>query len=286
MHNAPYFLLVLLAMQRFDSVDWGIPKGFPDAAPGDDPVSLPGSVELVSWRNPLHQSFQLSGRSTVVLEGRTRTSPEAVKAVKIPHRERSRLPEDHIVARALEVVSPKFPLSKHLPHCLFAEDVAHDTGWIRAFLDDDVSASLVPRLTVWEMLTPILRVPDANFGASDFVRCWLEIVHGVSRCLEPSVMNIRMSCINLAYFQCIFSPVKPRNLHPCHSEPPFDTFPSLCDPNVMITEHSMRAVYRWRVEVIADEGIPFASVRELLDAGSGMHVIIKTGKCKASTRSG
>ncbi len=193
MRNAPYFLLVLLAMQRFDSVDWGIPKGFPESTPGDDLIPLPGSADLlVNWRKPLHRSFQLSGRSTVLFEGRPRTSSEAVKALNISYRERSRLTEDYIVARALEVVSPKFPLSKHLPHCSFAEDVAHDTSWIRAFLGDDVSASLIPRLTVWEMLTPILRVPDSNFGASDFVRCWLEIVHGVSRCLEPSVMNIML----------------------------------------------------------------------------------------------
>ncbi|RPD62149.1 hypothetical protein L226DRAFT_560773 [Lentinus tigrinus ALCF2SS1-7] len=205
--NAPYFLLVLLAMQRFNAIDWGIPESFPDNAPRDEFTLLPGASPLsaditVNWSAVIHHTFQLSGRSTRVFQGKGGSS---MLAVKISHCERARLTEDEIVKLALGVtLSTTFPLKDHLPAFVYGRNLDYDSGWIREFVQSpggDLSASCAPRLTVWEMLQPI-----HHLAASDFVRCWLEIVHthrllwqeGICH-LDPSLGNTMVRMVNGTY---------------------------------------------------------------------------------------
>ncbi|TFK86570.1 hypothetical protein K466DRAFT_148370 [Polyporus arcularius HHB13444] len=196
--NAPHFLLVLLAMQRFNSVDWGVPEGFPEQAPTNDLVLLPGSSPedgiRVNWSEVLHRSSgRLTGRCAQVFRGTRKTSGVVVK---ISHRDKSRLTEDYIVKRARGEAeeSMKFPLKTHLPVCLFSCDLRHDSAWIREFLNgsaDGLSASRIPRITVWEALLPIYQLP-----AADFVRCWLKVIHAHRVLWEKGIRHLNPSLAN------------------------------------------------------------------------------------------
>jgi hypothetical protein len=205
--DLPTFLVLLLAMQNFDSRGWGIPPGFPTVPKSNQKVEMcfdkrvdellegEGSVTTEAcaiipvWTTCLHQSFQLRGRATGVY-GATRNSDQKSYVLKISHPETARVPEARII-RIAESRKPDrpfgegkstFDLKNHLPKVLCSKDVDEsNTNIIRRAVGvcndddpDDPPRSRVLRLTVLEQLQPITSLcKEAH--VNDFMLCWLDI---------------------------------------------------------------------------------------------------------------
>ncbi|RPD65205.1 hypothetical protein L226DRAFT_248724 [Lentinus tigrinus ALCF2SS1-7] len=199
--HTPMFLLVLMALQRFNTANWGLPNGLPHGAPADEFVKLEeltaehstsdsqSSSISVNWSARTCRSLHFVGRCTQIFDALVRRRDAAVAKLSFP--DVSRVSEAVIVQRAREVQTAKFDLQRHLPVLHFVADVRPQMSAIREFLNITTDAC-VARLTIWEKLTPIVHLRGA-----DFRRCWFELIHahhllwnhGI-RHLDPSAANM------------------------------------------------------------------------------------------------
>ncbi|KAI0340387.1 hypothetical protein BDW22DRAFT_1360333 [Trametopsis cervina] len=226
--DLPRFLVFLLAIQRFNDVNWGVPLGFPTAPAYDcnkdkpnsprhstttrSDVRFPASNGLAEttvtavWAHPLCRTDQLCGRATTVYKVEYNDDTEAQRSfvMKVSYPEKYRPAEGRIIQDACNLNyktingdSPKnYDLKKHLPFVLCHMEVeAGDTSVVRKAVGLGDTIGRVLRVAVLEELRRLL---VKGIDPKDFFRCWLETVHchyllwanGIEH-TDPSLGNLR-----------------------------------------------------------------------------------------------
>ncbi|KAI0337811.1 hypothetical protein BDW22DRAFT_1402641 [Trametopsis cervina] len=225
--DLPRFLVFLLAIHRFNEVNWGIPLGFP-TTPVHDCISdnqqlpryvpttqscirfpanggLPETTVTVIWKQPLHSAYEYSRRATTVYKVEYKDDATRSFIMKVSNPDQHRLPEGEIIERArqlkLKTVKGdsvnKFDHKKHLPFVLCHMEVkTSDTTIVRKALGLDYKMGRIMRITVFEELHPFV---EQGFKPKDLFRCWLEAVHchyllwanGIEH-TDPSLENLRI----------------------------------------------------------------------------------------------
>ncbi|KAI0337827.1 hypothetical protein BDW22DRAFT_1363600 [Trametopsis cervina] len=225
--DLPRFLVFLLAVHRFNDVNWGVPLGFPTTpvheyvpANQQPPRYVPttqsrirfpangGLAETtvtVIWKQPLHSAYEYSRRATTIYKVEYKDDEMRSFVMKVSNPDQHRLPEGEIIERARQLKPKtvkgdsmnKFDHKKHLPFVLCHMEVkTTDTTIVRKALGLDHETGRIMRITVFEKLHPFV---EQGFKPKDLFRCWLEAVHchyllwanGYEH-TDPSLENLRI----------------------------------------------------------------------------------------------
>ncbi|KAI0055907.1 hypothetical protein BV25DRAFT_1921449 [Artomyces pyxidatus] len=204
--DLPRFLVLLLAMQRFSSEDWGVNPTLGGAHP--DPIepgsALPagpvalanndGQVITLQLIEDILLRVRLRGRATRVIRALS-PSPHPFTMVSLEGRplvvklsspEEQRESEVKVLQAAQKAAMANADIDGHIPEVIFACDLGYSTGTIRDELgelwlapDAAVPACLrtifrparLLRLIVFEELEPIV-----SRSGRDFLTAWVECV--------------------------------------------------------------------------------------------------------------
>ncbi|KAF8068619.1 hypothetical protein FPV67DRAFT_1083094 [Lyophyllum atratum] len=189
--DLPYFVVLLVAFQRFNKADWGIIEqlythpGYKEAEPilGVE-LEVEDKIVYANHRGPLSSHYSLVGRGTRVLMGTglgimkpTKESYHEGKAlskfrlaVKFSWPEARRQNEAEIIQKALSINNNI--TRGHLPNLIAFNDLGCSTADIRRELDIFASPSS-PRLLRVLLLENL--VPNDEWRApATFMRLWVE----------------------------------------------------------------------------------------------------------------
>ncbi|KAF8068646.1 hypothetical protein FPV67DRAFT_1084118 [Lyophyllum atratum] len=193
--DLPYFVVLLVAFQRFNKADWGIieklykPPGHKDDKPKIAvEIELGDKVVLARHRSPMSSHFSLVGRGTRVLTGagcgRINKKKESYHdgkplsnmdlVLKLYWPEATRPNEAEIIQKALNIDSDI--TRGHLPNLIASNDLGYFTANIRrelGILPTPGSPHSEPRLLRVLLLEGL--VPNDEWRApATFMRLWVE----------------------------------------------------------------------------------------------------------------
>jgi len=176
--DLPYFLVLLLCIQRFDSDNWGIISAIrrPETTPKQHSISIPLSPSVDVTFDPDNklrghygivgrgtQAFLAQSESTDPRDG-TKTLVKVDLVLKTYWPETSRTPEDHIVRKAMKIGETNHHVAGHLPDIICSYDfVEYSTGIIRKHLGIPTKGNRVFRIIVSRRLYPITDLVGENF---------------------------------------------------------------------------------------------------------------------------
>lgn len=139
--DLPYFLVLLLAFQRFTLDDWGVNVALRDAASGTKPLHFPGVDVTVKLNQCFREHFGMAERATRVF-GATSTSKDPKNVLsnkglvaKIYYPETSRDNEVAVIEQARECGKDDEEIRGHLPEVIaWCDFPDSDTQYIRRAL--------------------------------------------------------------------------------------------------------------------------------------------------------
>ncbi|KAF9007474.1 hypothetical protein BDQ17DRAFT_1350704 [Cyathus striatus] len=164
--DAPYFIALLLALQRFGMANWGV-----------DPIDFGNNMEaVVSTLNTKHvpsPELVLQSGVTRILDAWTSSEKDLVIEAYWP--EQTRLNEAHIIKDKKKTVGEP-ELIKNLPPLLASIDIpSSNTGNILRELDvqpaEGDSKERVLRLLLFRKLVPLHKVGDQRQVLQGWVQC-------------------------------------------------------------------------------------------------------------------
>ncbi|KAI0337814.1 hypothetical protein BDW22DRAFT_1363584 [Trametopsis cervina] len=284
--DLPRFLVLLLAIQRFNRTDWGVPPDFPltpacgnesvGAAPPYEPtprtnVMFPAKGDLaektvtVLWDALHSRTYRLRGRATALYNVEYSDDQGRSFVMKVSSPYKHHLPEAEIIQGACKLQPTtvkgesvnKFDHKKHLPFVLCHMEVAaSDTTVVRKALDLRPETGRIMRITVFEKLH---RFVEKGFKPKDLFRCWLEAVHchyllwanGYEH-TDPSLENLRIRKVGetpygvLNDFDLAITPGQSRGLGERTGTMPFVAVDLLCAE--FWDKGSIERVYRHDLE--------------------------------------
>jgi hypothetical protein len=172
--DLPYFLVVLLALQRFTEENWGIVSAFRPRNNGQYRFSFPGPLAVdISTGMMLHDHFGIVGRATrVVCASSQSCNPQdsskelgGVKLVlKISWPEASRVPEAQVIEKAVGIGEHNSNVKGHLPDMICSHDlVGYSTASIRQVLGIETGGHRVLRLILFRQMYPITDLIGEKF---------------------------------------------------------------------------------------------------------------------------
>lgn len=189
--DLPYFVVLLVAFQRFDLECWGIIEAF---QPHDDSynsrlfnVEFPdqGLVVSAAPKADIYERYNLMGRCTRVystmgaIDGEDLSLstnddigeglPEMKLALKIYWPEWSRPNEADILEKARELGNSNPAIKDHIPELLAVNNHPYSTGVIRSRLGFELSGQRVLRILLFKFLRPL---DPKNLSMGDFMHGW------------------------------------------------------------------------------------------------------------------
>ncbi|KAF8877383.1 hypothetical protein BD779DRAFT_1475263 [Infundibulicybe gibba] len=212
--DLPYFLVLLLAFQRFDEQNWGVMEEFKTVEPGKESTQPSSDGDTFLHFNEPELQFKLSekkirghyglkGRCTQILEATSNSQDprdptdtlEGVDMVaKLYWPQESRTPEAQILAEAHRVGKGNARIEGHLPELIYTRDFdQYSTKHIRALLDlESDNSERILRLIIFRRLSPITDLIGAEFWKAfwECFCCHLDLWRGGVRHCDISVSNL------------------------------------------------------------------------------------------------
>lgn len=192
--DLPYFVVLLVAFQRFDLQHWGIIEGlnpYTDAR-GESVfnVNFPEEGLIVTadaGEADLYERYSLTGRGTRVYtaigacdkQGQSISTnphigtdlPKRDMALKIYWPESSRLDEAEVLKMAHAMGNTNPCIKDHVPELLASYTYAYSTSTIRSRLGFDIKGNRVLRALLLQLLAPL---DPNNLSIKDFMHGWKE----------------------------------------------------------------------------------------------------------------
>ncbi|RDB14858.1 hypothetical protein Hypma_016351 [Hypsizygus marmoreus] len=189
-HDLPYFVVLLVAFQRFDLADWGVIEGFQS-----DPYDLKSNTTLqfrfpdsdvltvIHPLKPVHCYFELTDRARRILGATEAYSSEKTLVFKSYWGEESRSSEAEII-KAAEDLHNEY-VTGHIPQLIAHYEFGYLTTTIRCALgmQSNTTAShgipRVLRVLLFKALLPIVRWSKSasrflTLEPSTLMRLWVE----------------------------------------------------------------------------------------------------------------
>ncbi|KAF9007477.1 hypothetical protein BDQ17DRAFT_1302041 [Cyathus striatus] len=186
--DAPHFIALLLALQRFDVADWGVDPGL--ASPSmfmarhghlkavnvDFGNSMVVTIKKLPTKHLHLPGPVLKGRATSICEAESNSDNSTDMVVKAYWPERTRLNEAHIIKDNKRKLSEEPELIKNLPPLLASIDIpSSNTGNILRELGvqpaEGDSNERVLRLLLFRKLVPLHKVEDQRQVLQGWVQC-------------------------------------------------------------------------------------------------------------------
>jgi Fungal protein kinase len=179
--DLPYFLVLLLCLQRFDANNWGVISAIqrPEMMPEQYSISIPLSPSVDITFNPhsklygCYDRYAIVGRGTQVFLAESKsTDPRDGKktlvkvdlVLKIYWPETSRTREDDIIEMATKIGETNPHVAGHLPDSICSYDfVEHSTGIIRKHLGVATKGNRIFRVMLSRRLYPITELVGEKF---------------------------------------------------------------------------------------------------------------------------
>lgn len=208
--DLPYFVVLLVAFQRFNLEFWGIIEAF---QPREGSYSAPvfnvefpdqGLVVTTTLKADIYERYNLTGRCTRVYSALGAVDDEDLSlstnadigerlpgtkmALKIYWPEWSRPHEADILEKARALGKSNSAIKDHIPELLAAHDHAYSTGTIRSRLGFEISGRRVLRVLLFKLLQPL---DPKTLSIDNFMRGWKQCL--ICECLRTyAVANADM----------------------------------------------------------------------------------------------
>jgi len=211
--DLPYFLVLLLAFQRFTEDDWGIISAF--RAQGNKvflfsfPATVPALDIVIEKTGKVHDHYGIVGRATRVLRAeskseslhpRTNQTLKGLELVlKISWPEASRVPEGQIIEAAVKLGEHNDNVRDHLPDLISACDLEqYSTTTIRKALGINCRGPRVLRVILFRRLYPITDLVGDEFWKAfwECFRCHCHLWVGGVKHNDISVKNLMYDKLN------------------------------------------------------------------------------------------
>jgi len=176
--DLPYFLVLLLCLQRFNTDNWGVISAIqrPETTAGPHFISIPStpSVDVTfDPDNKLRGHYGIVGRGTRAFIAKSestdprpgKTTLDKVELVlKTYWPEASRSREDEIIGKAMVIGESNPHVKGHIPDLICSYDfVEHSTGIIRNYLKVPSKGPRVFRVMLSRRMYPITELVGDEF---------------------------------------------------------------------------------------------------------------------------